>query len=75
MYTLHTCFCEFRVDSRAQSVLSNKISASELSQKFIRSALLAGQGSNKNNHTKHGFLKRKKKALELARPNNLSPVR
>ncbi len=33
----------FGTDLHAHSVLSNKISASELSQKFIKSALLAGR--------------------------------
>ncbi len=42
MYTLHTRFCTFGTDLYAQSVLSNKISASELSRKFIKSALLVG---------------------------------
>ncbi len=41
-YNIHkqTRFCTFRVDLFAPSVLINKISASELSQKFIKSALL-----------------------------------
>ena len=43
MYTLHTLFCMFGADLCAQSVLLNKISASELSRKFIKSALLVGQ--------------------------------
>ncbi len=37
-YTLHTRFCTF-----AQSVLRNKIYASELCRKFVKSALLVGQ--------------------------------
>ncbi len=37
-------FCTFGTDLYAQSVLINKISASELSRKFIESALLAGWG-------------------------------
>ncbi len=41
-YTLHTCFCMFGADLYAKSVLSSKISASELGQKFIKSALLVG---------------------------------
>ena len=36
-------FCTFGVDLYAQSVLVNKVSASELSQKFIKSALLVGR--------------------------------
>ena len=47
MYTLHTRFCTFRADLYAQSVLINEISASELSRKFIKSALLAGQSRNR----------------------------
>ncbi len=42
MHTLHTCFCTFDADLYAQSVLSNKISLSEFSRKFIKSALLVG---------------------------------
>ena len=42
MYTLHTRFCTFGTNLHAQSVLINKISASELSRKFIKSALLVG---------------------------------
>ncbi len=42
IHTLHTRFCTFGTDLHAQSVLINKISASELSQKFIKSALLVG---------------------------------
>ncbi len=41
-YTLHTHFCTFGTDLYAQSMLINRISASELSQKFIQSALLVG---------------------------------
>ncbi len=41
-YTLHTRFCTFRADLLAQSVLISKISASELSRKFVKSALLVG---------------------------------
>ncbi len=40
MYILHTCFCTFGADLHAQSMLINKASASELSRKFIKSALL-----------------------------------
>ena len=40
MYTLHTHYCTFGADLQAQSVLSNKISASEVSRNFIKSALL-----------------------------------
>ena len=43
MYTSHTCVCVFGADSNAQSVLINKISASELDRKFIKSALLVGE--------------------------------
>ncbi len=42
VYTLHTNFCTFAVDLYAQLVLINKISASELSRKFIKSKLLVG---------------------------------
>ncbi len=42
MYTLRTYFCTFRADSYARSVIINKISASELSRKFAKSALLVG---------------------------------
>ncbi len=38
----YTCFCTFPTDLYAQSVIINKISASELSRKFIKSALLVG---------------------------------
>ncbi len=41
---MHTHFCRFGVDMYAiyMSVLSNKISPSELSRKFVKSALLVG---------------------------------
>ncbi len=42
MYTLHACFCTFGTDLYAQSVLINRISASELSRNFIRDPLLVG---------------------------------
>ena len=42
-YTLHTRFCTFGADLHAQPVLVNKIFASELSQKFIKTALLVGE--------------------------------
>ncbi len=42
MCTLRTCFCMFGGDLYAQSVLINKISASELRRNFIKSALLVG---------------------------------
>ncbi len=42
MYTLHTRFGTFGSDLHAQSALTNKISASELSRKFIKSAVLVG---------------------------------
>ena len=38
----HTRFCTFDADLRARSVLIGKISAPELSQKFIKRALLVG---------------------------------
>ncbi len=41
-YALHTYFCTFGADLCAQSVLINKISASELRRKLIKSALLVG---------------------------------
>ena len=41
---MHTrFFCTFGTDLYAKSVFINKISALELSQKFIKSALLVGQ--------------------------------
>ncbi len=43
MYTLHTRLCTFVTDLHAQSVISSKISESELSRKFIKSALLVGK--------------------------------
>ena len=42
MSKFHTCFCTFGANLRAQSVFINKISASELSRKLIKSALLVG---------------------------------
>ncbi len=42
MYTFHALFRTFGTDLHAQSVLSNKISASELRRKFIKSILLVG---------------------------------
>ncbi len=42
-YTLCSCFCTFGTDLCARSVLINKISASELRRKFIKSALLVGR--------------------------------
>ena len=39
-------FCTFGADSCAQSVLINKLSASELSRKFIKGALLVGCSDN-----------------------------
>ncbi len=44
-YALHACFCMLGADSHAQSVLSNKIPASELRRKFAKSALLVGHAS------------------------------
>ncbi len=41
-WNMHTCICTFGADLYAQSVLINKISASELSWKFIKVALLVG---------------------------------
>ncbi len=43
IHIAYTCFCTFGTDLPAQSVLINEISASELSRKFIKSALLVGQ--------------------------------
>ena len=40
IYTLRTRFCTIGADLYAQSVLINNIFASELSRKFIKSALL-----------------------------------
>ncbi len=42
MYTLHTCLGTFGADLYAQSVLIDRNFASELSRKFIESALLVG---------------------------------
>ncbi len=42
-YTLHARFCAFGASLYGQSMIINKISASELSRKFIKSALLVGQ--------------------------------
>ncbi len=42
MYTSHTCFWTFGTDLNAKSVLTNKISASELGRNFIKVALLVG---------------------------------
>ncbi len=42
---MQTRFCMLGTNLHAQSVLVSKISASELSQKFIKSALLVGGGS------------------------------
>ena len=47
---MHTHFCVFAADFYAQSVLGNKISASELSRKFIKSALLVGCGCPATKH-------------------------
>ncbi len=46
MYTLHTRFCTFGADLYARSVLINKIFASELGRKFVKSALLVGHAQN-----------------------------
>ena len=42
-HVAHTFFCTLGADLYAQSVLINKISASELSRKLIKSALLVGR--------------------------------
>ena len=42
VHIAYTFFCTFAADLYAQSVLSNKNLASELSRKFIKSALLVG---------------------------------
>ena len=42
MYSLHAHFCTSGVDLYAHSVLVNKVSASELSRKFIEGWLLVG---------------------------------
>ncbi len=44
IYALHTRFRMFGADLYAQSVIVNKLSASELIRKFIKSALLVGFG-------------------------------
>ncbi len=56
MHILHTRFCTFGTDLYAQSVLSNKISASEISQKFIKSALLVGKRCRRRGREKKGEL-------------------
>ncbi len=43
LYALRTSFCTFGADLHAQSALINSISASELSGRFIKSALLVGE--------------------------------
>ncbi len=45
IHALRTRFCSFGADLYAQSVLSDKILAVELSRKIIKSALLVGQGT------------------------------
>ncbi len=45
--TLAARFCTFGANLHAQSVLINKISASEFSRKIIKSALLVGKGIRK----------------------------
>ena len=47
-YALPSRFCTFGADLHAQSALSNKISASELSRTFMKSALLVGLAENAN---------------------------
>ena len=42
VHVAHTFFARFGADLYAQSVLISKISAPELSQKFIKSALSVG---------------------------------
>ncbi len=42
IHNAYTFFCTFGTDLYVQSVLTMKISASELSRKFIKSALLVG---------------------------------
>ncbi len=42
-YTLHTRFCTLGANLHAQSVTIDKISALELSRKFIKGALLVGR--------------------------------
>ena len=42
VHVAHTFFARLGTDLCAQSVLNNKISASELSGKFIKSTLLVG---------------------------------
>ncbi len=55
MYKSHERFCTSGTDLHAQSVLVNKISASELRRKFIKSALLLVG--------KHNFFNLKKKVF------------
>ena len=45
-YTFRTRLRTFDSDLHAQSVIINKISASELTKKFVKSALLVGRQSN-----------------------------
>ncbi len=43
-HCIHGFFCTYGADLYAQSVVSNKIFALDLSRNFIKSALLVGQG-------------------------------
>ena len=56
-YALHTHFCMFGADLHAQSALVNKISASELSRKFVKSALLVGEKDLDSPHKKEKSFK------------------
>ncbi len=51
--TLHTCFCTFGTDLHAPTVLIDKISASELSQKFIKSVVVLLVGKVRTTSVRH----------------------
>ncbi len=70
---MHTHVCTFGADLYAQSVIINKISASELSRKFIKSALLVGEGSSCRKDVRP-YWKRKRRRREkdlLSLPHSL----
>ncbi len=60
MYTLHARSCKFGADLNAQSVIISKISALELTRKFLKSALLVGKERGGGEKGKEGWSRRKK---------------
>ncbi len=67
-YTLHTRFiADVVADLRARSVLVDKISASELSRKFIKSVLLVGRRERGGGEKLCGWRRRRvrNKAIEI----------